>query len=185
MTPPTLPPAERPVRWEGNAAARTFWKYAKFGPRQMWWGEWCAILLGSGGDCWVALAAADKAKDLIAIGAALVGVVIGGVIAGMAIQAAGLDTEFLRKLNKLDIATERYLTPFLSTTLIGVLAVAMLIVWGAVAQIQPRWIPGIAGAAAGGLALWSLASLIPALGTLVQFVGLRQEAIGKLKETDS
>ncbi|MYW96073.1 hypothetical protein [Amycolatopsis rubida] len=151
----------------------------------MWWGEWVAILLGGGGGCWIALGASDKAKDVVAIGAALAGVVIGGVIAGMAIQAAGLDTEFLRKLNKLGIATERYLTPFLSTTLIGVLAVAMLIVWGAMAQIQPAWIAGIAGTTAGGLALWSLASLIPALGTLVQFVGLRQESIGRLKDSDS
>ncbi len=65
------------------------------------------------------------------------------------------------------------------------LAVALLITWGAVAQIRPPWIAGITGTAAGGLALWSLASLIPALGTLIQFVGLRQEAIGRLKGTDS
>lgn len=132
---------------------------------------------GTAGGALVAVAEPAAVNGIVAAASALVGVVIGGVIAGMAILTAGLDTAFLRKLNQLPAEAEGYLAPFLATTAISIVAVVSLLVWGAVATVN-NVVSGVVGGVSGGLVLWSLSSLIPALGTMVFFVGLRQDSTG-------
>jgi len=165
-------------RWEGNRAASVFWEYASFRPRQIWWGEYVFGLLGGVGGGWVGYDRPTEVSQVVAITAALVGIVVGGVVAGMAILAAGLDTSFLVKLNSLGIKSERYLTPFLGTTAIGIVAIVVSASWVVLAGVNNSLTVTAFGAGSGALTLWALASLIPALGTLVQFVGLRQESTG-------
>jgi hypothetical protein len=169
-------PERRKRNWEGNRAAEVFWRYARFHPRQIWWGEYALALLGGVGGGLVGYGRPRDVSDIVAITAALVGIVVGGVVAGMAILAAGLDTPFLVKLNKLGIESERYLSPFLGTTAIGIAAIIASVSWVALADVGNCFVRTALGAGSGGLTLWALGSLVPALGTLVQFVGLRQES---------
>src|SRR5215216_4374199 len=50
---------------------------------------------------------------LIAVAAGLVGVIIGAVIAGVAVLAAFMDQSFLRKLKAINREPVRYLAPFI------------------------------------------------------------------------
>jgi NAD/NADP transhydrogenase beta subunit len=59
---------------------------------------------------------------LIAVAAGLVGVIIGAVIAGVAVLAAFMDQSFLRKLKAINREPVRYLAPFIFTAVIGVIA---------------------------------------------------------------
>lgn len=159
----------------GNAAARRFWQSATFSPSDMWWGEWVAIVLGAGGGVILAIREPGAVGDIVTAASALAGVVIGGVLAGMAILTSGLDSAFLKKLTGIDIKAEQYLAPFLATSMISILAVVFLFVWAAVDNAHNA-LAGVVGGVSGALVLWAIASLVPALGTLVHFIGLRQDS---------
>jgi hypothetical protein len=109
--------------------------------------------------------------------AGVVGVVIGAVIAGVAIQSAFLDQSFLRKLRAIDRDPVTYLTPFIFTTVIGVLSLLALLVLSTVSAGAPTPLLATLGALVGLFSFWAVASLLPGMATLVQFVGLRQDAI--------
>lgn len=162
---------------EGNAAAKLFWRWAAFRPSDLWWGEWAAVVLGATGGALVATREPGVTNDVVAAASALAGVVIGGVLAGMAILTSGLDTEFLSKLGKSNVQAQMYLSPFLRTSIVSILAEASLFVWAAVASGGPT-IMAVFGGLSGALVLWSISTLVPALGTLVYFVGLRQDGAG-------
>ncbi|MDX6308437.1 MAG: hypothetical protein QOI06_1483 [Nocardioidaceae bacterium] len=144
---------------------------------------WLALLGGAGA---LALALNEPSQALAPVGVAsqVVGVIIGAVIAGVAIQVAFLDQPFLRKLRAINRDPIRYLAPFLFTTVIGVFALLGLMVVAAMTPDTPSWalVPAITVTAF--FSVWSVASLLPGLATLVQFVGLRQDALDLPDDVD-
>lgn len=108
--------------------------------------------------------------------AGLVGVIIGAVLAGAAIQSAFMDERFLAKVHRIGRDPVAYLAPFLFTAVLGVLAAVALVLLATTAVTAPAWWRGVVTAGAGFLSLYTLVSLVPALDTLVQFIGLRSLA---------
>lgn len=103
--------------------------------------------------------------------------VVGAVIAGVAIQSAFLDQSFLRKLRAISRDPVSYLTPFLFTAAIGVFALLGLLVLSAMSATATTWVLASLGAFVGLFSFWAVASLLSGMATLIQFVGLRQDAI--------
>lgn len=108
--------------------------------------------------------------------ATLVGVTIGATVAGVALLGSFLDQEFLRKLRLIDADPVRPMTPFLFTAALGVVAALFLLCLAFLPETAPRPVLPVAAGLAGFAAFWCLASLLPALDTLVQFVRLRDDA---------
>jgi hypothetical protein len=115
--------------------------------------------------------------EAVSVIAGVVGVVIGAVIAGVAIQSAFLDQSFLRKLRAIGKDPVDYLTPFLFTTVIGVFALLALLILSVVTPTANTAALATLGAIGGLFTCWAVASLLPGMATLIQFVGLRQDAI--------
>jgi hypothetical protein len=119
----------------------------------------------------------ERLVGAVSVTAAVVGVIIGAVIAGVAIQSAFLDQSFLRKLRAINRDPVSYLTPFLFTSVIGVFALLGLLVLSTVSPKAPTAVLATLGAVVGLFSFWTVASLLPGMATLIQFVGLRQDAI--------
>jgi hypothetical protein len=134
-----------------------------------------AIAGGVGGTV-VAVKSIDALPLLISMAAGLVGVIIGAVIAGVAVLAAFMDQVFLRKLKAINREPVRYLAPFIFTAVIGVIASFAVLVAAAIPSAAPGWVRGIAGGLAGFFVTWTIASLLPDLKILVDFVGLKMDA---------
>jgi hypothetical protein len=107
----------------------------------------------------------------------VVGVIVGAVIAGISFQAAFMDQTFLRKLRAIEYEPVYFLAPFLFTAVLGVASMLLLIMLSAVSPKAPEpWI-ALVGTPTALLTAWTIASLIPGLATLVQFVGLKMDAL--------
>ncbi|WP_434743437.1 hypothetical protein [Micromonospora sp. SH-82] len=107
----------------------------------------------------------------------VVGVIVGAVIAGISFQAAFMDQAFLRKLRAIQSEPVYYLAPFLFTAVLGVISMLALIVMSAVSPQAPETLIALISAPTTLLTTWTIASLIPGLSTLVQFVGLKMDAL--------
>ncbi|MGA3537746.1 hypothetical protein ACK8GE_00345 [Micromonosporaceae bacterium DT194] len=107
----------------------------------------------------------------------VVGVIVGAVIAGISFQAAFMDQAFLRKLRAIESEPVYYLAPFLFTAVLGVISMFALIVMSAVSPEAPEGLIALISAPTALLTTWTIASLIPGLATLVQFVGLKMDAL--------
>jgi hypothetical protein len=132
-------------------------------------------LLGGVGAAVLAVARPEVITSLVGIAAALVGVVIGAVVAGVAMLAAFMDQSFLRKLRAINRDPVRYMAPFLFTAVLGVGASLCLLVLRSLPS-RPEWLLSTAAFITGTLVVWTLVSVIPNLGMLVQFVGLKVDA---------
>ncbi len=137
---------------------------------------WIGLAGGVGGLV-LGLKYPDRLVGAVSVTAGVVGVVIGAVIAGVAIQSAFLDQSFLRKLRAIGRDPVSYLTPFLFTAAIGVFALLGLLVLSAVPATATTWVLAALGTFVGLFSFWAVASLLPGMATLIQFVGLRQDAI--------
>jgi hypothetical protein len=115
--------------------------------------------------------------NAVSVTAGVVGVIIGTVIAGAALQSAFLDQAFLRKLRAINRNPVDYLVPFLFTAVIGVFALLSLLVLSVVTSTANTAALATLGTIAGFFSCWAVASLLPGMATLVQFVGLRQDSI--------
>lgn len=137
------------------------------------------LLIGFGGGVGGLVLGLTRPGQLVAaapVFGASVGVVIGAVVAGVSIQSAFLDQPFLRKLRALGKDPVTYLSPFLFTATMGVFALFGLIALALTTPTAPSWFLAPLGAYGGLLTFWAIASLLPGMGTLVQFIGLRQDA---------
>lgn len=132
--------------------------------------------LGGGGGIWLAIKHPSVLGYEVILVATVVGVVLGAVIAGVAILAAFLDQEFLRKLRAIGREPVRYVAPLLFTAFLGVVASLFLVVLGGVPPSAPTAVRATAAGLAGFTATWTLASVIPNLRMLVQFIGLQFDA---------
>jgi hypothetical protein len=134
-------------------------------------------LLGGSASLTLALVAPDALLRGVAIAAGLVGVILGAVIAGVSIQAAFFDQAFLRKLRAIGREPVYYLAPFLFTVVIGVAAMLGLLVLAVLTPAAHPAVLGVAGGVTGFAVVWTIASLLPCLATLVQFIGLKMDAL--------
>jgi hypothetical protein len=132
-------------------------------------------LLGGGGSVWLAVEAPERLSIVIPIAATVVGIVMGAVIAAVAILAAFLDQTFLRKLRAIGREPVRYVRPFLFTSTLGLVAMMLLLVLS-VLPLKPVWLVASASGLAGTLVFWMLASVLPNLDVLVQFIALQFDA---------
>ena len=195
--PPDTPPTARSkarkfVEWSAKPLKPLFGTF-RFKPSQFWFGEYVAATVGAGGGAWLAVAEPQATATAIPVAGGLVGVIIGAVIAGVALQAASFDQTFLRMLDATQLSPDkkdvvRYISPFLFTATVGISAGISLMVWAAVSPTAPGVWRAIFGGTAGLLSLEAFASLIPALSTLVQFIRLLQasaRAAERLKKNPS
>lgn len=113
----------------------------------------------------------------VATDAVLLGVIIGAVVAGVAILAAFMDQSFLRKLAAIQRDPVRYLAPFLFTAVLGVFASLSLITLSVMSDQSPRVLLAIFGFVTSYLSVWAIASLLPCLSMIVQFMGLKTDAL--------
>ncbi|MFF8287797.1 hypothetical protein ACF068_01025 [Streptomyces sp. NPDC016309] len=99
--------------------------------------------------------------------------IIGAVLAALAMITRASDTEFLKKAKGAGILPiSQYLTPFFTVIFFGILSSVSLILVAAVGGFASTgWRTGL-GAAAGFFTFWTLAGLLPALGALVVFTRL-------------
>lgn len=133
-------------------------------------------LLGGAGAVLLALYAPDKLGAVVRLAASFVGVVIGAVLAGVAIMSAFLDQAFLRKLKAIGREPVRFVEPFLFTAWLGIVSAFLLLLFVALPDSSPQWLSaGLAGFG-GFAAVWTLASVIWDLDMLVQFLGLQMDA---------
>ncbi|WP_422734862.1 hypothetical protein ACN26Y_15185 [Micromonospora sp. WMMD558] len=107
----------------------------------------------------------------------VVGVIVGAVIAGISFQAAFMDQAFLRKLRAIESEPVYYLAPFLFTSVLGVVSMLALITLSAVSPKAPEALIALVSTPTALITAWTIASLIPGLATLVQFVGLKMDAL--------
>lgn len=139
-------------------------------------------------DFWLGLAAAGGAAALavitpsailrcVAVTSGLVGVVIGAVLAGVAIQAAFMDQEFLRQIRAIGRQPVRYLSPLIFTAVTGVFAMLGLIALSVLSAKSDVILLGILSGVAGFFTVWTIVSLLYCLSTLIQFTGLRMDAL--------
>ncbi|MEU2338550.1 hypothetical protein ABZ608_34115 [Streptomyces sp. NPDC013172] len=142
-----------------------------FRPSKFWVGEYVLTIVGAGGGAWVGVDGRPRELVILAT-SALVGVIIGAVIAGMAIQTAGFDRTFLRNLKAANKNPIKYLRPFLFTASAGVSSAIAILVWSAIPPTASETANGIIGGLSGSLAMLTLASVFPALNTLVAFIPL-------------
>jgi hypothetical protein len=133
-------------------------------------------VLGGAGGLWLALAYPQGLRSSVPVAATLMGVVIGAVLAGVAVLAAFLDQGFLRKVRAINREPVRYLSPLLFTAALGIVASILLLVIRVLPNSAPTWLMAVLGALAGLSVLWTLASVIRNLNVLVQFIGLQFEA---------
>ncbi|MBO4239013.1 hypothetical protein [Pseudonocardia alni] len=113
----------------------------------------------------------------VPIMASLVGVVIGAVIAGAALLAAFLDQPFLRKIRAINKNPVRYLSPFLFTAVLGVAASISLVVMSTLSRDSNVALFATTATVTAFFSAWTIASLLPCLSTLVQFIHLKMDAL--------
>ncbi|MFC7529114.1 hypothetical protein [Actinoplanes sp. GCM10030250] len=113
----------------------------------------------------------------VPIAASLVGVVVGAVIAGIAVQTAFMDQAFLRKIKAIGRDPARYIAPFLFTAFVGIIAMLSMLVLSAMSAKTLQPILAIACFISSFLTVWTMGSLLQALSTLVQFIHLKVDAL--------
>ncbi|MDO3333387.1 hypothetical protein [Mycobacteroides abscessus] len=141
-------------------------------------------VVGCAGGVILGLKYPERLVGVVSVTAGVVGVVIGAVIAGVAIQSAFMDQSFLRKLRAINRDPVTYLTPFLFTSVIGIFALLGLLALSAIPASAPAAVLATLGGFVGLLSCWAVASLLPGMATLIQFVGLRQDAIDVPDDVD-
>ncbi len=123
------------------------------------------------------LKSASTFRALVPIAAGFVGVIIGAVIAGVAVLAALMDQAFLRKLRRINREPVRYIRPFVFTAVLGIIAAILLLAFvGVSAARPPTWVLSSLAGLTGLVVVWTLTSVIPDLGMLVEFMGLQFDA---------
>lgn len=131
---------------------------------------------GGGGALWLALAMPDQISAVMPVAAAFVGIVVGAVVASVALVAAFMDRGFLRKLQLINRDPIRYLTPLLATALLGILAAMSLLLISATPPSAPAVWRGAIAFVTGLFVFWTLTSLVSNLSLLVGFVRLQEIA---------
>jgi hypothetical protein len=132
---------------------------------------------GAAGAIAVALTDPDALIRAVPVASGVVGVILGAVIAGVAVQTAFMDQAFLRKLRAIKYEPVMLVAPFLFTATIGVFAMLGLICMSTLSAKSHIALIATFGGITGFLTVWSVASLLYCLSTLIQFMGLKMDAV--------
>jgi hypothetical protein len=157
-------------------------KALAFTPRELLQFDFFLGVLGGAAGWHLAQSNPVALGSVVSVVQQIVGAILGSVIAGVAIQAAFFDDQFLRKMKDSGTDPISCMAPFLFTAALGVVSMLLLIVLTAVTTPAPGDGPAsscgvwILATACGFTSVWTIASLVPALDTMVQFVRLKMEA---------
>lgn len=138
--------------------------------------DFLVAVCGAAGGVWIALESPATAQRTAALASQLVGVAVGAVVAGVAVMAAFMDESFLRKVRLIEKKPKRYLVPFVFTAAIGVWAFVSILVVGAIPDSAPSWLRATSSGGSAFLTVWTMASLLPCLKLLLDFVALKDDA---------
>ena len=153
------------------------WQALRFDRRELFQLDLYLGAAGGAGGITLAIVCPSALLRGVATDAVLLGVIIGAVVAGVAILAAFMDQPFLRKLTAIKRRPVRYLAPFLFTAVLGVFAALSLIALSVMSDQSPRALLVIFGFMASFLSVWAVASLLPCLSMIVQFMNLKVDAL--------
>lgn len=153
------------------------WDALSFDFKEVFQFDFYLGVLGGGAAVALAVFAPSALLRATATDAVLLGVIIGAVVAGVAILAAFMDQPFLRKLAAINRSPVRYLAPFIFTAAIGIFASLSLIALSALSNHSPLPLLVFFGGIAGFLSFWTIASLLPCLSMIIQFMGLKVDAL--------
>lgn len=159
------------------AKLKHLWGALDFNLSDMWRVD---LLVGAGGGIAAGVVAGgspQKVIDTAPWATAVVGAIIGAVVTGLSVQVAFLDQPFLRKLRAIGSDPVRFLAPFMFTAALGVISLLPTVI---VANLNATTSTGVIctiSAVAGFTAFWTVASVLPDLDTLVQFVRLKVDAL--------
>jgi hypothetical protein len=153
------------------------WRELAFTPREIFRADFFLGVAGAGGAAAMAVIAPGALLRGVSVAAGLVGVIIGSVIAAVAVQTAFMDQSFLRKLRAINREPVRYLAPFLFTASISVFAMLGLIILSTLSDKSNVVLLAAVGSLTGLFTVWAIASLLYCLDTLIQFVGLKMDAV--------
>lgn len=145
------------------------------------------LLVGVGGGTVVGVLAGLAPERVISSAPWAAGVVvaiIGAVVTGLSVQVAFLDQPFLRKLRVIDTDPVRLLAPFMFTAVLGVIALLPTVIVANLSSTTPEAVICTVGAFAGLTVFWTVASVLPDLDTLVQFVQLKIDALDVPDDVD-
>ena len=156
---------------------RHLWEALDFSLSEVLRLDFVVGLVGGGAAVWLALSRPAALQPVAGVAVGVVGVIIGAVIAGLSVQAAFLDQAFLRKVVAIGRDPVRYLAPFLFTAVIGVLAMLLLITLASLTPSVNKAVLGTVAGLTGFFTVWTVVSLLPGLATLIQFVGLKVDAL--------
>jgi len=167
-------------RWfsQGNEAFSSYFKKINLNLRYWWWGSVVALVAGAVGGGLVAYHRRPHLGSPIQISASLAGLVVGALIAGLAIMAKSYDSEFLKSLDRVNGGpVSQYFSPFITTATIGILAILSILAYTIIpVDFAAVW-RTVVGAFAGGLTLLTLSGLAGAFGTLIQFIDIYEDHV--------
>jgi hypothetical protein len=147
--------------------------------KSSWWGEPVSAVLGAAGGAWIGHDDDLPMEPVLGVAASMIGVIIGAVLASLAMITRACDTSFLRKASKAGILPiTDYLWQFFTVIAMGILSIVSLLLVAAVSEEAPTELRVAAGALAGFFVLWTLTSLLPALGALIVFTRLIEKTAG-------
>lgn len=138
--------------------------------------DFVIALLGLAGSLWLAFERPASLHRVAPAALGVVGVVIGAVIAGMAVIASFMDTNFLRKIHLINKRAKRYVAPFAATAAIGVCAGLSLLVFIALPTSAPHWLFRTMAGVSGFFTFWTISSVWPLLSLALDFVELKSDA---------
>jgi hypothetical protein len=156
---------------------RHLWQALDFKLSEVLHTDFLLALLAGGGALATSLIEPAALLRAVPAAAGLVGVVIGAVLAGVAVQAAFMDQAFLRKLRAIDRDPIYYLAPFLFTGATGVFGMLALLPLSMMSPDTNSAALAVIGGIASFFTVWSLTSILHGLAMLVQFVGLKMDAV--------
>ncbi|GAA3807021.1 hypothetical protein ACFS5L_42525 [Streptomyces phyllanthi] len=172
-------PEEPSGRTLGDKYFKEFVGLVHVSLRSWWWGEPLGAACGAAGGAWLGHDGDLPIEETLGVAVSMVGVIIGSVFAILAMITRACDNTFLRKARKARILPiTNYLWPFFTVIAMGVLSTIFLLVVAGVPEDAPSAIRMMAGAAAGFCVIWTLASLLPALGALIVFTRLIEKTSG-------
>jgi hypothetical protein len=134
-------------------------------------------LAGGFGGLATALVTPAAMVRAVPVAAGLVGVVVGAVVAGIAVQTAFMDQAFLRKIAAIGRDPARYTAPFLFTAAVGIFSMLSLLVMGTMSASSPQAVLVTVSFVSSFLTVWTMSSLLQGLATLVQFIHLKVDAL--------
>jgi hypothetical protein len=156
---------------------RPLWQALHFEPSEILRADLFLGVGGAGGAVAMAFITPSALLRGVPVAAGLIGVIIGAVIASVAIQTAFMDQAFLRKLKAIGYEPVSLMAPFLFTAVISIFSMLGLIVLSTLSDKSNLVLLSIVGGLVGLFLIWAVASLLYCLATLVQFVGLKMDAV--------